>query len=175
MGSQDSLSNSPLTSVVLSRSMGRDSWARSVSLRVGIPGIERVNMRRQNAEGFRSRCVRWFRAIGLTFNGILLVTASSHAGVINASWTAPTTNTGGSSLKDIALTPGEEERGRVMAPAPDQQQLIARLDLILALLVRIAERHDVSPERLTRAREWIDRGSEAWLRRRSRGWGRTGT
>ncbi len=68
-----------------------------------IPGIERVNMRRQNAEGFRSRCVRWFRAIGLTFNGILLVTASSHAGVINASWTAPTTNTGGSSLKDIAL------------------------------------------------------------------------
>jgi len=68
-----------------------------------IPGIERVNMRRQNAEGFRSRCVRWFRAIGLTFNGILLVTASSHAGVINGSWTAPTTNTGESSLKDIAL------------------------------------------------------------------------
>src|SRR5262245_47947086 len=63
-----------------------------------IPGIERVNMRRQNAEGFRSRCVRWFRAMGLTFNGILLVTASSHAGFINASWTAPTTNTGGSSL-----------------------------------------------------------------------------
>ena len=68
-----------------------------------IPGIERVNMRRQNAEGFRSRSVRWFRAIGLTFNGILLVTASSHAGVINGSWTAPTTNTGESSLKDIAL------------------------------------------------------------------------
>lgn len=68
-----------------------------------IPGIERVNMRRQNAEGFRSRCVRWFRAIGLTFNGILLVTAASHAGVINGSWTAPTTNTGESSLKDIAL------------------------------------------------------------------------
>jgi hypothetical protein len=68
-----------------------------------IPGIERVNMRRQNAEGFRSRCVRWFRAIGLTFNGILLVTASSHAGVINGSWPAPTTNTGESSLKDIAL------------------------------------------------------------------------
>jgi hypothetical protein len=60
-------------------------------------------MRRQDADGFRSQYVRWFRAIGLTFNGILLVTASSYAGVINASWTAPTTNTGGNSLRDIAL------------------------------------------------------------------------
>jgi Cep192 domain 4 len=60
-------------------------------------------MRRQNAERFPSRYVRWFRAIGLTFTGILLVTASSQAGVINASLTAPITNTGGSSPKDIAL------------------------------------------------------------------------
>jgi hypothetical protein len=59
-------------------------------------------MRRQNAEGLASRYVRWFRAIGLTY-GILLVTASSNAGVINASWTAPITNTAGSSPRDIAL------------------------------------------------------------------------
>jgi HYDIN/CFA65/VesB-like, Ig-like domain/Fibronectin type III domain len=60
-------------------------------------------MRRQNTEGFRPRCVRWFRAIGLTLGGILLVAASSHAGVLNASWTAPTTNTDGSALTDLAL------------------------------------------------------------------------
>jgi hypothetical protein len=59
-----------------------------------------------------------------------------------------------------------------MATGPDQQQIIARLDLILALLVRIAERLDVSPERLTRERAWIDRGSEAWLRRQLEGLGK---
>ncbi len=60
-------------------------------------------MRRQNAEGFRSRCVRWFRAIGLTLNGVLLVAASSHAGVLTASWTAPIANTDGSPLTELAL------------------------------------------------------------------------
>jgi hypothetical protein len=60
-------------------------------------------MQRQIAEGSRSRCVRWFRAIGLTFNGILLAAAWSHAGVLNASWTAPTTNTDGSLLTELAL------------------------------------------------------------------------
>jgi len=60
-------------------------------------------MRRQNAEGYGSRCDRWIRAIGLTFTGILLVAASSHAGVLNVSWTAPTKNTEGSSLVDPAL------------------------------------------------------------------------
>jgi hypothetical protein len=60
-------------------------------------------MRRQNAEGFRSCYVRWFRAIGLTFVGILLVAVSSDAGVLTASWTAPTTNTDGSVLSDLVL------------------------------------------------------------------------
>ncbi len=60
-------------------------------------------MRRQNAERFHSGCVRWFHAIGLTFNGLLLVAASSHAGVLTASWTAPTTNTDGSALMQLAL------------------------------------------------------------------------
>ncbi len=60
-------------------------------------------MRRQNAERFHSGCVRWFHAIGLTFNGLLLVAASSHAGVLTALWTAPTTNTDGSALMQLAL------------------------------------------------------------------------
>jgi hypothetical protein len=60
-------------------------------------------MRRQNAEGFRSRCVRLFRAVGLTLGGVLLIVASSRAGVLDVSWTAPTTNADGSGLTDLAL------------------------------------------------------------------------
>jgi hypothetical protein len=60
-------------------------------------------MRRHNADGFRSRCVRWFRLIGLTLSGVLLVTASAHAGVLTATWTAPIANTDGSPLTDLAL------------------------------------------------------------------------
>src|SRR5215813_8998329 len=60
-------------------------------------------MRRQNAVGFRSRCIRWFGMIGLTFNGILLVAASSHAGILTVSWTPPIANTDGSPLTDLAL------------------------------------------------------------------------
>ena len=62
----------------------------------------RVNMRRQNVE-CRPRCVRWFRAIGLTFTGTLLAAASSHAGVLDVSWTGPTKNTDRSSWADLAL------------------------------------------------------------------------
>jgi hypothetical protein len=40
----------------------------------------------------------------LTFIGVLvLVVASSHAGVLTASWTAPTTNTDGSALAGLAF------------------------------------------------------------------------
>jgi hypothetical protein len=60
-------------------------------------------MRRQDAVGFRSWSARGFRAIGLTINGILLVAASSHACFLNASWFAPTTNTDGSALTNLAL------------------------------------------------------------------------
>ena len=60
-------------------------------------------MQRQNTEALRSRCVRGFRAIGLTFGGVLLIAASGQAGVLDASWTAPTTNTDGSTLTDLAL------------------------------------------------------------------------
>jgi len=61
-------------------------------------------MRRRNAEGFRSRCVHhWSGMIGLTFTGILLAAASSHAGIVTVSWTAPISNTDGSPLTDLAL------------------------------------------------------------------------
>src|SRR5262245_22705777 len=60
-------------------------------------------MRRRNAEGVRSWCIRGFRAIALTFVGILLTAVSSDAGVLAASWIAPTTNTDGSALIDLAL------------------------------------------------------------------------
>jgi hypothetical protein len=60
-------------------------------------------MQRQNTEAFRSGWVRGFRAIGLTFGGVLLIAASGQAGVLDASWTAPTTNTDGSTLTDLAL------------------------------------------------------------------------
>jgi len=60
-------------------------------------------MRRPNAEELRSRFVRSCHSIGLMLGGILLVAVSSDAGVLTASWTAPTTNTDGSQLTQLAL------------------------------------------------------------------------
>ena len=60
-------------------------------------------MRRQNSEEFRSRYVPRLHAIGLMLGVILVVASSGHAGVLTASWTAPTTNTDGSALTDLAL------------------------------------------------------------------------
>jgi hypothetical protein len=60
-------------------------------------------MRRQRAEGLRSRCVFRVRAIGLMLGGILLVTTSGYAGVLTATWTAPIVNTDGSPLTELAL------------------------------------------------------------------------
>jgi hypothetical protein len=60
-------------------------------------------MRRLCAEGWRSRCVRYVRAIALMLGGIGLITTSSHAGVLTATWTAPIANTDGSPLTDLAL------------------------------------------------------------------------
>jgi hypothetical protein len=40
-------------------------------------------------------------AIGLMLCGILLAARSSHAGVLDASWMAPSTNTDGSPLTDL--------------------------------------------------------------------------
>src|SRR5256886_4892794 len=45
-----------------------------------------------------ARCI----ALGLLVGGVLLVAAPTGAGVLDASWTAPTTNTDGSSLADLA-------------------------------------------------------------------------
>jgi len=60
-------------------------------------------MRRQRAEGLRSRCVCCVHAIGLMLGGILLVTASAYAGVLTTTWTAPIANTDGSPLTDLAF------------------------------------------------------------------------
>jgi len=60
-------------------------------------------MRRQRAEGLRSRRVCCVHAIGLMLGGILLVTTSGDAGVLTATWTAPITNTDGSPLTELAL------------------------------------------------------------------------
>ncbi|HZO38874.1 MAG TPA: fibronectin type III domain-containing protein [Methylomirabilota bacterium] len=59
-------------------------------------------MQRQNAGAFRLQSVRWFHIIQITFGAVLLMAASSHAGVLMASWTAPTTNTDGSALTDLS-------------------------------------------------------------------------
>jgi hypothetical protein len=59
-------------------------------------------MPRENGEGLRSRYVLAFRAMGLTLNGIFLAAAAAQAGVLDASWTAPTTNADGSALTGLA-------------------------------------------------------------------------
>src|SRR6267142_1466444 len=45
---------------------------------------------------------RWFLAVGLALGGILFAANPGSAGVLDASWTAPTTNTDGSALTDLA-------------------------------------------------------------------------
>ena len=45
----------------------------------------------------------WFVALALALGGVLLTEAPIEGGVLNASWTAPTTNTDGSSLADVAI------------------------------------------------------------------------
>ena len=45
---------------------------------------------------------RWLLAPGLALAGILFASTPALAGVLDASWTAPTTNTDGSPLNDLA-------------------------------------------------------------------------
>ena len=59
-------------------------------------------LERWRNEGFHSEFVRWLRGIGLALSGVLLVAGPSHAGFLDASWIAPTTNTDGSPLTDLA-------------------------------------------------------------------------
>jgi len=109
-------------------------------------------MRRQNTKVFRSGSVRWFRAIGLTLGGVLLIAASGHAGVLNASWTAPTTNTDGSALTSLALyrvyystsdspCPGStffEVASSTSIPPPDQTVSFQLTDLTTASIYSVA-------------------------------------
>src|SRR5437867_7131155 len=52
--------------------------------------------------GLRSEFVRWLRVIAMALSGVLLVAAPGGAGILDASWTAPTTNIDGSPLTDLA-------------------------------------------------------------------------
>ena len=45
---------------------------------------------------------RWFLGLGLALAGILVATHPANAGFLDAFWTAPTTNTDGSPLTDLA-------------------------------------------------------------------------
>src|SRR5712691_8977244 len=45
---------------------------------------------------------RWSLGLGIALGGVLLVAAPGGAGILDASWTAPTTNTDGSPLTDLA-------------------------------------------------------------------------
>src|SRR5437899_991434 len=45
---------------------------------------------------------RWLLGLGLVLGGILFATNPGSAGVLDTSWTAPTTNTDGSALTDLA-------------------------------------------------------------------------
>src|SRR5262249_11191734 len=60
-------------------------------------------MRKQNAGVFRLRSANWLRGIQMAFGGVLMMAASSHAGVLTASWTVPTTNTDGSALTALSF------------------------------------------------------------------------
>src|SRR5207245_1957387 len=46
--------------------------------------------------------MRWFVGLCLVLGGVVLATNPGSAGVLDASWTAPTTNTDGSPLTDLA-------------------------------------------------------------------------
>src|SRR5438552_19203542 len=45
---------------------------------------------------------RWLLGLGLVLGGILFATNPGSAGVLDTSWTAPTKNTDGSALTDLA-------------------------------------------------------------------------
>jgi hypothetical protein len=60
-------------------------------------------MRRQSANSVRSQWGRWSTTIGLTFIHIVLLAASSHAGAITVSWSAPTTNIDGTTPTNLTL------------------------------------------------------------------------
>src|SRR5713101_9065387 len=51
---------------------------------------------------WRARAAVTCVGFGLLLGGVLLVAAPGEAGVLDASWTAPTTNTDGSPLTDLA-------------------------------------------------------------------------
>ena len=60
---------------------------------------------------------RWVPTLGLIFGGVFIVAAPSEAGILDASWIAPTTNTDGSQLTDMAAY--RVYYGPATAPCPN--------------------------------------------------------
>ncbi len=61
---------------------------------------------------------RWLLGLGLALGGILLATNPASAGILDATWTAPTTNTDGSPLTDLASYRVYYGTGSAPCPGP---------------------------------------------------------
>src|SRR2546428_9598668 len=61
---------------------------------------------------------RWLLGLGLALGGILLATNPGSAGILDATWTAPTTNTDGSPLTDLASYRVYYGTGSAPCPGP---------------------------------------------------------
>src|SRR2546426_6988129 len=62
--------------------------------------------------------MRWRIALGLALGAVLLATNPGHAGILDATWTAPTTNTDGSPLTDLASYRVYYGTGSAPCPGP---------------------------------------------------------
>src|SRR2546427_1755880 len=62
--------------------------------------------------------MRWRIALGLALGAVLLATNPGHAGILDATWTAPTTNTDGSPLTDLASYRIYHGTGSAPCPGP---------------------------------------------------------
>src|SRR2546425_9275874 len=62
--------------------------------------------------------MRWRLALGLALGAVLLATNPASAGILDATWTAPTTNTDGSPLTDLASYRVYYGTGSAPCPGP---------------------------------------------------------
>ena len=95
--------------------------------------------------------LRWFLGVGLALGGILLVAPSGGAGVLDASWSAPTTNSDGSPLTDLAsyrvyygpatACPGGaslQVASPMTSPGPDQTESVRLMGLTTGALYNVS-------------------------------------
>src|SRR2546426_633573 len=67
--------------------------------------------------------MRWRLALGLALGAVLLATNPGSAGIVDATWTAPTTNTDGSPLVDLASYRIYHGTGSAPCPGPTFSQV----------------------------------------------------